>query len=75
LSSEPPKTTVPLTPAFKLVFLAVLALTVLSLVGAIFLALAIKDPTDSQKSVIETVTTTYKIGFGAIAGLVGGKFS
>jgi hypothetical protein len=67
---DPPK--IPLSPAFKLVVLIVTGLTVLSLAVSIFLAL---DPNKSDQinGLIETCSTTYKLGFGAIVGLIGGK--
>ncbi len=67
-------TVVKLTPAFKLAFGSVLVLTVGSLVAAIFLSLA-DEPNDQQKLLIETCSTCWKMGFGAIVGLIGGKAS
>jgi hypothetical protein len=70
-----------LSPFFKLVFLTVLGLTILSLAVSLGLSLHIgrlggqaKDlDLASIKSMIETCSTTFKLGFGAIVGLIGGK--
>jgi hypothetical protein len=63
-----------LTPAFKLIFLSVLALTFLSYVGSLFLAVFdASHPTENVKQLIDTFSTTWKLGFGAIIGLIGGK--
>ncbi len=69
LGSQPP---IRLTPAFKLAFLTVTGLTVLSLIVAIWLA-QVPNSSDDTRRIIETCTTTYKMGFGAIVGLIGGK--
>lgn len=61
-----------ISPVFKLVFLTVLALTVLSLVAAVFLSF-IDPPTEERSRLIETCSTTWKMGFGAVVGLIGGK--
>lgn len=61
-----------LAPEFKLIFLTVVALTVISLGVAIGLAM-IENPSAGAKRLSETVSTTYKMGFGAIIGLIGGK--
>lgn len=62
----------PLTPAFKLAVLVVTGLTVLSLAVCVFLALAALK-SDQASALFETCSTTYKMGFGALVGLVGGK--
>lgn len=64
--------TVTIAPAFKLVLLIVLALSVLSYVGSVLLAL-LAPPTDQTNNLIEAGSTIYKIGCGAIIGLLGGK--
>jgi hypothetical protein len=66
-----PSATVP--PAFKMIVLIVVALTVLSGGCYLMLALMLADPTDLQKAAFETMGTSWKIGFGAIVGLIGGK--
>ncbi len=72
--NPPPATQIQLTPAFKLIFISVLCLTVLSLVGCFVLVLTAKDPpSDAVKGLIETCSTTWKMGFGAVIGLIGGK--
>lgn len=61
------------TPAFKLVFLTILALTVLALLLNVTLVVLIDSPNDQAKSLIDTCSTITKAGFGAIVGLIGGK--
>jgi hypothetical protein len=62
----------PVPAAFKMTFLAVLGLTVLSMAVSIALVFYGHD-TDQAKHLAETCSTTYKLGFGAILGLLGGK--
>ena len=62
-----------LTPAFKLVFLTVLGLTVGALIANIILVVAIPNPNDDARTLIDTCSTIVKTGFGAIVGLLGGK--
>jgi hypothetical protein len=64
--------TVSIAPAFKLVLFIVLGLSVASYLGSLLLAL-FAVPTDQTKNLIETGSTIYKIGCGAIIGLLGGK--
>jgi hypothetical protein len=71
-SAVTPQTTV-LTPFFKLVFLTVLGLTLLSIAIDLFLVMMVNNPSEQAKSLIETCSTTWKMGFGAIVGLIGGK--
>jgi hypothetical protein len=52
-------------------FVAV-GLTLVSYVGSILLAV-LPTQTEEIKRLIETGSTTYKMGFGAIIGLLGGK--
>jgi hypothetical protein len=59
-------------PHFKLIFCTVVAMTVLALVLNVLLAIFCRD-SDQVKAVAETCSTTYKMGFGAIVGLIGGK--
>ncbi len=62
-----------LSPAFKLVFLSVLSLTVLSIVGQFFIIFFFSDPSTDAKALMVTCDTLTKTGFGAIVGLLGGK--
>ena len=60
-------------PTFKLVFLAVLVLTALSGLGAIAIAFTADDPlTPNQQIIFEMLNTTWKIGIGAIFGMIQG---
>jgi hypothetical protein len=61
------------TPTFKLIFLSVMSLTILSLIVTIALAVFVKNPNPSVQGAIDTCSTTYKMGFGANVGLIGGK--
>lgn len=59
-------------PHFKLIFITVVVLTILAL--ALNVALAVFGSTSDQvKAAAETCSTTYKMGFGAIVGLLGAK--
>jgi hypothetical protein len=68
-----------LSPFFKLVFLTVLGLTIVSLIASLGLSIYVvrlgREPKDvvDIKNMIETCSTTFKLGFGAIVGLIGGK--
>ena len=62
-----------LSPAFKLVFLSVLAITVLSGVAQIVMASLWNSPTGLQLDVFSAMGFAWKTGFGAIVGLLGGK--
>ncbi len=48
-------------------------LTSLSLLVSVLLAVAYPDPHDEIRRIIETCSTTWKLGFGAIVGLIGGR--
>jgi hypothetical protein len=63
-----------LSPAFKLVFISVLSLTILSMLVACPIAILRPAPENLQLNIVfETCITTFKLGFGAIIGLLGGK--
>jgi hypothetical protein len=61
------------TPMFKLIFITVLCLTILSGLASLALGIWADSAKDTTKSLIETFSTTWKMGFGAIIGMVGGK--
>ena len=62
------------SPTFKLVFWAVLLLTVLFALLAVTIAFFAQQPlTSTQQAVFETLNLMWKVGFGAIVGLIGGK--
>ena len=69
--------TVTLTPGFKLIFLSVLGITILSLlIGCALVGLTIteaRNMTSPENVLFELCTSTFKLGFGAIIGLLGGK--
>ena len=62
-----------LHPVFKLAFLSVLAITLLSLVLDLILVLIIQQPSDEARSLMDACLTIVKTGFGAVVGLVGGS--
>jgi hypothetical protein len=62
--------TVSLSPAFKLVFLAVLGLTIICLITSFR---AGRPMTKDESGLFELGASTFKLGFGAIIGLLGGK--
>jgi hypothetical protein len=61
-----------LTPRFKLIFFTVATLTVLALILNVLLAVFGSD-SEQVKAAAEACSTTYKMGFGAIVGLIGGR--
>jgi hypothetical protein len=61
-----------MSPLFRLVFLSVLLLTCSSGLVAVCLAVS-HDPSPNQQALFEAMTTTWKMGLGAIIGLLGGK--
>lgn len=61
-----------LTPRFKLIFCTVVALTVLALILNVLLAM-FGDGSEQVQATCDACSTTYKMGFGAIVALIGGK--
>jgi hypothetical protein len=64
---------VPINPHFRLIFITVVALTVLCGIGDILVAWDWTSPNGNQQSVFETLGFVWKAGVGAIFGLLGGK--
>ncbi len=62
-----------LAPAFKWVFIGVMLLTLVAFSANIALAIIFENPSPALTEIINTCSTTYKMGFGAVAGLLGGK--
>jgi hypothetical protein len=60
-------------PTFKLVFLSVLAITVVAGLLQIVLAAYWTTPTANQQASFEAMSFAWKTGLGAILGLLGGK--
>ena len=76
--APPPAATPPikqffLDPRFKVSLICVAGFTFLALLANIALAVFVANPSDEVKALIDTVSTTYKMGFGALVGLIGGK--
>jgi hypothetical protein len=61
------------SPTFKLVFLTAVALTVLSGTIAVLTAFFANGVQPNQQAVFESMNTAWKLGLGAIFGLLGGK--
>ena len=58
-----------INPTFKLVFLSVLGITIFSAGACLYLA----SLANHHQQLIETFSTTWKIGFGVIVGLLSAK--
>lgn len=69
--AAPEVTTV--TAHFKLVFICVTLITVLTLIASLYIGIFVKNPTDAAKSAMDTCATLANLGFGAMVGLLGGK--
>lgn len=67
-----PAQVIPLTPAFKWVFISIVGLTLLSLLISVLTALA-DNPNDLQRTLFSTCMDIWKMGFTGILGLLGGK--
>jgi hypothetical protein len=63
----------PLGPQFKWTFITVVVITVLSGIAAIILASVWTHPTPNQQTTFELFAFAWKVGIGAIFGLIGGK--
>jgi len=69
-----PATAITLTPAFKLIFLSVMFLTIVFLSISCFMTLAVAHPQSEEvRSLGDKCATAWQMGFGAIVGLIGGK--
>ncbi|MEZ7007419.1 hypothetical protein [Streptomyces sp. AD55] len=71
VAAAPEVTTV--TAHFKLVFLCVTAITVLTLLAALYIGVFVGEPTEAATSAMNTCSTLANLGFGAMVGLLGGK--
>lgn len=58
--------------SYKMIFFSALGLTILSFIVAFYLS-SFKELNSQQKDLFDTCSTTWKMGFGAIIGLIGGK--
>lgn len=70
---EPSAVRYTLSPRFKWTLVSIVGLTLLSLMVSLTLVLMVDPLTPEGKSLFQTTTTTWKMGFGAIVGLVSGK--
>lgn len=67
------KAAIVVTSHFKMIFRAIVFLTVLMFVSYIWIAIHYAQPTDQMKTVLETLSSGWKTGSGVIFGLVAGK--
>lgn len=59
---------------YKTIFWVIVCLSLFALVVNIYLATRpVIEQTEALKRVVDTCDTTWKMGFGAILGLLGGK--
>jgi hypothetical protein len=72
---EAPKQRQPIVVAsqFKLVFLGVLVLTVVAGLVSVIMSMSIASLTQPEQTTLEMMQSTWKMGFGAFLGLIGGK--
>ncbi|MEU9285012.1 hypothetical protein AB0D57_09850 [Streptomyces sp. NPDC048275] len=61
------------TAHFKLVFICVTVITVLTLMASLYIGIFVEKPTEAAKSAMDTCSTLANLGFGAMVGLLGGK--
>jgi hypothetical protein len=71
VTAAPAVTTV--TAHFKLVFICVTVITLLTLLASLYIGIFVEKPTEAAKSAMETCSTLANLGFGAMVGLLGGK--
>jgi hypothetical protein len=62
-----------LTIFYRLTLISVIIITGLTLLAYIFMAIYWINPTDIQKSAFEGMSTAWKMGLGALVGLLSGK--
>jgi hypothetical protein len=60
---------------FRFVFTTIVALTVFSGMASLVMAFAIDNIHPQQQAIFESMNNTWKLGFGAILGLLGGKLT
>jgi len=80
MTDSVPSKTVTFTANFKLVFLSVLGITIFSMLTTLFLlaysaSLAVDASSDKAafNGAAQAFMTAWKLGFGAMVGLLGGK--
>jgi butyrate kinase len=68
-----PTATFVMSPYFKMVFLTVAAVTILCGIGQVAMAMSLGTPSAMQSDAFQSLGFAWKVGFGAIVGLIGGK--
>jgi hypothetical protein len=71
----PTKVVAPVSIHFRMIFLAVLSLTVALLITRITVAIMVANPSDALKAAMASCDLLANAGFGAMLGLIGGKIS
>lgn len=61
------------TPHFKMVFICIMTLTVLTLAASLYIGIFVERPTEVCKSAMDNCSKIANLGFGTILGLLGGK--
>ncbi|MEV7700784.1 hypothetical protein AB0O62_30200 [Streptomyces sp. NPDC086779] len=72
-SAVEPAAVTTVTAHFKMVFIAVLLITIATLAANLYIAIFVEKPTEAAKSAMDTCSTLTNLGFGAMVGLLGGK--
>lgn len=57
---------------FEMLLTIIFIMSLISLLLAVILS-GVRDPSAAQISLIETCSSTWKLGFGAFLGLIGGR--
>jgi hypothetical protein len=70
---KPKRLVLVVTPTYKIALVAVIAITSFSGLAEIALAFAWTVPTTMQQSAFDAMGSAWKLGFGALIGLIGGK--
>jgi hypothetical protein len=73
MNSTSPSGQTKVDPTFKMVFWAIIVLSVACLATNILMAVLIEDPTAPVEHALEITGSAWTVGFGAVLGLLGGK--
>lgn len=64
-----------ISPTFKLIFWTVTGMSVLSLLTCLYMVNWPPEHSDNASTLFKTCDTCWKMGFGCLVGLLGGKSS